>query len=195
MHRPTTSHVRRIALAAATGLAVTAAGGVADAGPPLHEEHVEVIDEEVEVCGLDVHISGEIRERVLWNVHQAGGPPYFAARIRGTITWTSLDTGRTLTNVWTVNDKDLDITDNGDGTLTILVLATGSDRYLDSDGKLLLANPGQTRYEVLIDHGGTPADPSDDVFLEDLGIVKGSTGRNDTEGRDFCEDLHTFIGP
>ena len=37
-------------------------------------------------------------------------------------------------------------------------------------------------FELLIDHGGTPQDPSDDEFLADLGLVFGSTGRND----DFC---------
>jgi uncharacterized protein GlcG (DUF336 family) len=35
---------------------------------------------------------------------------------------------------------------------------------------------------ILIDDGGTPTDPSDDVFLGGLGVVKGSTGRND----DLC---------
>src|ERR687892_402717 len=39
-----------------------------------------------------------------------------------------------------------------------------------------------------------PTDFSDDEFIADLGLVKGSTGRNDTQGRDFCEDIHTFIG-
>ena len=34
----------------------------------------------------------------------------------------------------------------------------------------------------MVDHGGTPADPSDDVELEFLGEVKGSTGRTD----DYC---------
>jgi len=42
---------------------------------------------------------------------------------------------------------------------------------------------------VLVDHNGTPSDPSDDVFLEDLGVIKPSTGTNGTEGRDFCEDF------
>jgi hypothetical protein len=36
--------------------------------------------------------------------------------------------------------------------------------------------------ELLIDHGGTPNDPSDDVVLSEE-LVKGSTGRSD----DFCE--------
>jgi hypothetical protein len=47
------------------------------------------------------------------------------------------------------------------------------------DGKALARNPGQVRFELLVDHGGTPTDPSDDEFL---GLVKGSTGRTD----DFC---------
>ena len=28
--------------------------------------------------------------------------------------------------------------------------------------------PGQVRFELLVDHGGTPSDPSDDEFLESL---------------------------
>ena len=78
-------------------------------------------------------------------------------------------------------------------TLTILALATGNSQWFDASGKLLFADPGQTRYELLIDHGGTPADPEDDTFLEDLGVVKGSTGRNDLEGHDFCDDLHLVV--
>ena len=78
--------------------------------------------------------------------------------------------------------KDLKVTDNGDGTLTILVLGTGNFVVYDHDGKAIARNPGQVRFEILIDDGGTPQDPSDDEFLEFLGDVKGSTGRND----DFC---------
>ena len=62
------------------------------------------------------------------------------------------------------------------------------------DGEFRFSDPGQTRFEVLIDHGGTPTDPSDDEFLEFPGVVKGSTGRNDLEGHDFCADIHEFIG-
>ena len=43
-------------------------------------------------------------------------------------------------------------------------------------------NPGQIRFDILVDHGGTPTDPSDDEGLEFLGEVKGSTGRTD----DYC---------
>jgi hypothetical protein len=79
-------------------------------------------------------------------------------------------------------EKDLRITDNGDGTLTILVLATGNSVVYGANGKAIARNPGQIRFELLIDHGGTPTDPSDDEFLKFLGVVKESTGRTD----DFC---------
>jgi hypothetical protein len=64
----------------------------------------------------------------------------------------------------------------GDGTLTILVMATGNETVYTPDGKALYRNPGQIRFEILIDHGRTPTNPSDDEFLEFLGLVKGSTG-------------------
>ena len=96
-------------------------------------------------------------------------------------------------NIWTVHDKDLKIVyDEQTDTLTITVLATGSSRYYDMDGNFVLNDPGQVRFQILIDANGTPTDPSDDEFIEDLGIVKESTGRNDTQGRDFCEDLLLF---
>jgi hypothetical protein len=50
------------------------------------------------------------------------------------------------------------------------------------EGKAIVRDPGQIRFELLIDNGGTPSDPFDDEFLEFLGIVKGPTGRSD----DFC---------
>ena len=78
--------------------------------------------------------------------------------------------------------KDLHVTDNGDGTLTILVLATGNYTLYGEDGRAIARNPGQVRFELLIDHGGTPDDPSDDLEL-DFKIVKESTGRSD----DACE--------
>jgi hypothetical protein len=75
------------------------------------------------------------------------------------------------------------VTDNGDGTLTILLLSTGNAVLYGEDGKVIARDPGQIRVEILIDNGGTPTDPSDDEFIEFLGVVKESTGRSD----DFCE--------
>ena len=45
----------------------------------------------------------------------------------------------------------------------------------------------------LVDHGGTPGDPSDDEFIAYLGDLK-EVRRRDTFGRDYCEDLAAFLG-
>ena len=39
------------------------------------------------------------------------------------------------------------MTDNGDGTLTILVLTTGPAAVYGPDGKAIARNPGQVRFE------------------------------------------------
>ncbi len=97
--------------------------------------------------------------------------------------FTNLDNDKFVTSVANVIEKDKLVTDNGDGTQSILVLATGNAVLYGEDGKAIARNPGQIRFEILIDDGGTPTDPSDDEFLDFLGVVKDSIGRSD----DFCE--------
>ena len=75
--------------------------------------------------------------------------------------------------------KDLSVVDNGDGTLTIEVLATGAFTLYGPNGKAIARDPGQVRFAFLVDHGGTPTDPSDDTEVAFLGVTKESTGRSD----------------
>ena len=57
----------------------------------------------------------------------------------------------------------------------------------------MLNDSGLFRGTILVDHNGTPDDPFDDEEIENsFVLVKASTGRNDTQGRDFCEDLVLF---
>lgn len=164
---------------------------------PLEKVHFHDVTSEVveDFCGdLTVRIDEDIRGSFLFNAHGRERLAYASETVRGTQVFTNLANGKTFTQVFSVLNKDLKVTDNGDGTLTILVMATGSLKVYGPDGKLLFSDPGQVRFEVLIDHGGTPTDPSDDEFLEFLGLVKGSTGRNDLQDRDFCTDIHEFIG-
>ena len=53
------------------------------------------------------------------------------------------------------------------------MLGTGNSTLTGTDGKAIARNPGQTRWEILIDNNGTPQDPTDDEFLADLGNVEG----------------------
>jgi len=114
--------------------------------------------------------------------HGPDGLVYFLAHGKQTEVITNLANDRSASSVASVIEKDLRVTDNGDGTLTILILATGNAVLYGEDGKAIARNPGQVRFELVVDHGGTPNDPSDDVEI-DFRLVKESTGRSD----DFCE--------
>ena len=95
---------------------------------------------------------------------------------------TSRSSPETLTSVANVTEKDMRVTDNGDGTLTVVILATGNAVLYGQNGKAIARNPGQVRIELLVDDGGTPTDPSDDEILAEE-VVRESTGRSD----DFCD--------
>ncbi len=132
---------------------------------------------------------------VNFNLNQRGSSPfpYYRESVRGTSVFTNLETGGTFTNVFSVNGKDHVITDNGDGTITILVIATGGSRYYDTNGTLVLNDPGQVRFSFDVDYNDTPSFPEDDVEVPgSFQVVRDSTGRNDTAGRDFCADLVAF---
>ncbi len=166
---------------------------------PLERERIvesgsEVIEDFCEIEGLTVLEQFEDHINVTFVAHGRDRLAYFNATVHGWSSWTNIANGKTLKSVYNFVDKDQKVVDNGDGTLTIIVLNAGGGKIYGPDGKLLFKDPGQTRFEVLIDHGGTPSDPSDDEFLEFVGIVKPSTGVNDLEGRDFCDDIQTFIG-
>jgi hypothetical protein len=180
----------------AAGLAMVgsmALAGGASAQPiehtEFHDEFTVIADDFCEVPDLTVQIDFVADGRFLFNPHGPDGLAYGHVNVRLTAVYTNVANGNTVTEVGNVVDKDLRVTDNGDGTLTILILATGNSVFYGPDGTAIGRNPGQTRREILIDHGGTPTDPSDDVFLEDLGVVKGSTGRTD----DFCETIVTGL--
>lgn len=177
-----------------TVVLVMTAPGIAQARP-LEQDHFRESTSEVvqNFCGLTVRIDTEVRGTFLVNAHGPDGLAHFSERLHSTESFTNLANDSTFTAISNVLSKDLKVTDNGDGTLTILVLATGSFKVY-VNGEFVLSDPGQVRFEILVDHAGTPADPTDDTFLEFLGLVKGSTGRNDLEGRDFCTDIQEFIG-
>jgi hypothetical protein len=179
----------------ASGLVLAAAG--ASTAKPIEHVHLEESTSEIVrgFCGLArVRVDAHIRSHLLFNAHGRERLGYFHGNFRGTFSYTNLATGKTMTEILRVTDKDLKVTNNRDGTLTILALATGVHKVLGPDGKVFLIDSGQVRFAFVVDHGGTPSDPSDDEIVADLGIVKESTGRNDLEGRDFCEDVRLLTG-
>lgn len=166
-----------VCAAIAAVLGASAAAGVV-VHDSLHAERTFVLEDFCDVTGLDVAVTSALDMRVHIGPRGPDGLLYFLSH--GSQHEVLTVGGRSLTSVATVNEKDHEITVNPDGTLTVLVLATGNAVLYGPDGKAIARNPGQLRFELLIDDKGTP-DPSDDEITR-LGNVKGSTGRND----DYC---------
>lgn len=96
------------------------------------------------------------------------------------------------TQTFTGQQKDQRVTDNGDGTLTIQVLIAGLNFRYGPDGTRLSVDAGIFRFQFLVAHGGTPANPDDDEEIEgSFEILQDTAGRAD---RDFCDDIHDTIG-
>ena len=64
------------------------------------------------------------------------------------------------------------------------------NKFLGPDG-FLFHDSGHFGFVFGVDHGGTPNDPSDDG---EPPRGQELTGRTDTAERDFCDDIHEFIG-
>ena len=156
----------------------------------FHDEFSDRARNFCDVDGLTVRLDTSVDGRFLVTSRGADQLAYYQEHVKVRQVITNVRTREFVTEVDTVLDKDHRVTDNGDGTLTVTVLATGNGTLYGSDGKAIARNPGQIRFEILLDHGGTPGDPSDDEFLEFLGTVKGSTGRSD----DFCAAIVDAIG-
>jgi hypothetical protein len=166
----------------ATAVFVFAAA--AGAGPPFREtihEEFEFVEENFCDAGLTVEIAVVRDVRVHAAPRRRDRLVYFLHHLTERAVFTNLANGRSVTAFSRNIDKDLRVTNNGDGTLTVLILATGNAVVYGENGKAIARNPGQIRIELLVDHGGTPKDPSDDEVLSEE-LVKESTGRTD----DFC---------
>jgi hypothetical protein len=176
----------RMAAAALTAVASMSLATPASAQPPVREagvfEETLIIDDFCEVPGLTVQLQSTTEARFMLVSHGPDGLGYGLEHLKITDVFTNPDNGNAVTGEQKLLSKDLRVTDNGDGTLTILGQNAANVVVYGPDGKAIARTPGQIRFEALIDNGGTPSDPSDDEQLEFLGIVKGPTGRTD----DFC---------
>jgi hypothetical protein len=167
-------------VAAVTAVGLATLSGIAEAKPfaeRFHDETSEVVEDFCE-SGLTVRFDRVVDGRFQGGARGPDGLIYFAEHVSFTSVVTNEANGNMLTDKGRVLTKDLSVVDNGDGTLTVNVLATGPFTLYGPDGKAIARDPGQVRFALLIDHGGTPTDPSDDTEL-DFEVTKESTGRSD----------------
>ena len=178
------------AAVAVLALATTAPGAAARPvqNEPFTDSSVEVVKGFCGVDGLDVQVTETTAGRVLVNTRGPDKRAYFTENVSVQLAFTVLDDAGVpvgdpaVTAVGRTHEADLRITPGVGNQDTIQVLVTGNFTVYDAAGKAIARNPGQVRFTVLIDNGGTPGDISDDTFIADVSFDKGSTGRTD----DFC---------
>lgn len=166
----------------------------ATASPPIHEVNQFADAALIEDCGLTLSWQTAGEEKLTVFTRGPDGLAYFALHVDGSQSWTNVDTGKTMTLAFAFRDRDHEVVDNGDGTLTITVLSTVNTTVASDDGAVVRRQAGSNVWHLLVDHNGTPEDPFDDEFITDLGFLREHSGLNQFASSDFCEDLQTFTG-
>ena len=186
---------RSVLLIAGLAITGTALASTPATAQPIDSGHFhDIFTGDVYDCdGTPAQDSVDVTVNFLFNQRGSSPFPYGRESVHGTVVTTNLATGGTYTNVFTGNSRDHTIVDNGDGTITITIFASGGSRFYDADGNFVLKDPGQSRFAFDIDFNGTPGNPSDDVEVPDsFRVVRSSTGNSDLSDRDFCADLVEF---
>ena len=155
-----------------------------------HAEYGDLSEDFCGVTGLTVQLEGVADGRSKATEHGADGVDHYFDFENVTETYTNVATGDFVTVIYAFRNVDLHVTDNGDGTQTILVQGSGNFNFYKEDGQLISHDAGLSRFEVLFDDTDTPTDRSDDLFLDFLGFVK-DVG---TPAGDFCTTVVQAIG-
>lgn len=179
---------RRLAATLTAGLAAIAMttagpvhGAVLDSGTePI--EFTETVNKFCGVNGLRVLVEGSGTVTYRFDARGADGDVFYAERVVIDVVYTNVKTDAFVTSHENSTFRDVKISENPDGTYTVVYFGTGNAVVYDSSGTAIGRNPGQMRWEVVVDLNGTPDDFEDDEVISEE-VILGSTGRND----DFCE--------
>ena len=160
--------VRAVALSGliAGGILVAAAQPAA-AARPVERSHVHDVFTvpDAEVCGIPVIASFNILSNETVRIGKNGFPLFTTTGV-GTATATNPVNGKSTVVRFAGATRDLSVTDNGDGTITVRTAVTGLPEQIKlSDGTVALRDAGRVVFATLIDYNGTPANADDDVFI------------------------------
>jgi hypothetical protein len=101
-----------------------------------------------EVSGLTVRVEGVVDGKFLVKPQGRDGLVHFMDHVHVSSVRTNVaDPTKSVSDDERAVTKDLKVVDNGDGTLTITVLATGNFVVYGGNGKAIARNPGQVRFQ------------------------------------------------
>jgi hypothetical protein len=198
---PAPRRIRRLPLSRPLGLAAGVAAGVAAAaivGPAAsavsggwttdHFEWGEVNEDTCDVPGLTVQDEGSGDSRYRTLLRGPDNLPYYEEHAIDTDVYTNLATGESVSLVEQRTFYAEHVTDNGDGTLTIVFISSGTHVMYDGAGAVIDRAAGSASIETVWDHAGTPSDPDHDQFLSHRFL------RDSGNQLDFCGSLVGAIG-
>ncbi len=185
-----------------TALAVTSLGAVAltlgvsvSLAAPIEQTRFDEQSSRIVngYCG-DLRVQIDFHDRGVVVARPTGKERFirYTASHHGGSTITNLATGRAFTFVWNYLEQDLKITDNGNGTFSILSQIPGPEKIYGPDGRLVSTSGGTMRLLTVIDFAGTPLDPSDDQFVSQT--LVSSNGGKPQPDFDYCDSFHTLTG-
>jgi len=178
-------------LLVASALTATSVSGAVVSGEHIVDSGSEAIEN---FCnsGVDFEYEFDIRAHFAQKTRGPGhgGALYFATNFHGVETYTNLDTDNAFSTVFRMRFQDFRITNNGDGTLTIVEQGSGSKTAVDDSGEIIFRDHGVTRFEYVVDYNGTLGNPDDDELVEEHGFV--FVGGKYQTDRDFCTDALAF---
>jgi hypothetical protein len=186
--------IRRCGIAMCTAVLVFALAPVATAtaAPPDRFTFDETDSVSFTGCGgeqttavIHEYGGGQIR-------FMPDGQAYFWVKYQGHVALTRTSTGKTVNLYADFINRDSKITDNGDGTITILSRGIINERDYAPDGTLGLRTVGQQTSVFVIDLNGTPDNFDDDVEVS--ADFLGFTGRDDRAQTDFCDWFLSVTG-
>jgi len=181
-------------LAAAIGAVVL--GTSAAQAQVVDRSHEHVTDTfDVQVCDLDLVSTVDFVTNEQIRIGRSGFP-LFQGAASGTQMFTNPDTGKSITIQFAgVAFKDLSVTDNGDGTITVRTATTGlPEKQVLPDGTIVSMDVGRLVLASVLDYNGTPTNADDDILLsETLVFQAGPHPDFDSNFELFCDNLNTYL--
>ena len=139
-------------------------------------------------CGdIRVRIEGTDTGSGTVRLNGRGALPLYTVNHHGGLTVTNLATGKAVTFTWNYLEQELSATDNGDGTVSVVLMVPGPEKTFGPDGEVILFNGGNMRLLLTVDYGGTLGDGSDDVVVDERLIS--SNGGPNMEDVNYCAEL------
>lgn len=145
---------------------------------------------EEELCGIDVVTTVSFVDHFLARIGPDGFP-LFQGSGRGTASLYNPETDLTVTVDNRGGFKDLRVTDNGDGTITVITQAVGIPVEVTfDDGTVGLKDVGRIVFSTVIDYNGTPTNVDDDTFISQETLsISGPHPEAESDFTLFCETV------